>query len=188
MRFVTPELVRRCSPAAVIALVEDEYGYRRGTLKRGGNKVTFAHPRHLAAFLLTEFGLSLPEAGRALGRHHTTIINSRNFMLRQMEEDPEVFALVDRFTKRIASEPAIFMRLGGRLPMPGGTIKRRTPQFVLPNAASGKIKGLEELDALILAGKGDVPRLSVDQLNKSGAVGVAAAQEARGSLKDPAPN
>jgi chromosomal replication initiation ATPase DnaA len=51
--------------------------------------VDVVRARHVAAWLLREAGRSYPEIGKALGRDHTTAINS----VRRVEETPALMAV-----------------------------------------------------------------------------------------------
>lgn len=78
-------------------------------------------PRHEAAFrLVTEVGMSMPQAGRVLGgRDHTTILNS----LRKFTRDnPAATVVLEEARSRKAERPAIyipkFLHLRGLPPPP----------------------------------------------------------------------
>lgn len=164
MMFVTPGRVRRIDASAVIKLVEDTYGYPHGTLARGGNAHHISHPRHLVAFLLIEAGLSFPDVGKILNVHHTTAIHSRNVMVKAIEEDEEVRELVDGMRRAISVDPDTFLKPLSRIKSVV-RIQADTPAKMLPNIANGMFRATRELDELIVAGLGDKPRMTVEELS-----------------------
>lgn len=160
MTFLTPARARQINPDAVRILVEQTYGYRAGELLKHNHAPHIAHPRHLVAFLLVSQGMSYPRVGRALGgKHHTAILHSVRVVTQAMAEDQSVKDLVDSLKHQIESEPARFTR---PLPRIKSVIHvTQQPIAPLPDIASKTIAGMEELDDLILSGKGDIPRRGV---------------------------
>jgi chromosomal replication initiation ATPase DnaA len=53
-------------------------------------------PRRVIAWLFREHGLSYPEIGRLMNRHHTTIMHG----LSELQTDPELLAVAETFLDR----------------------------------------------------------------------------------------
>jgi len=164
MQFLTPARMQKTNAAAILALVEQAYGYVPGTLTRRSNARHIAHPRHLVAYLLVGAGMALSEVGRAIGRHHTTVINSCQFIERAAVADPELAQLITQLKMQIEADPAAFtckpmLKPLGRRPAQASRVLKQ-----LPDVASRSIPGMEELDKLILDGRGDRPRVAIEDL------------------------
>ena len=69
---------------ALLKYVAEYYGVRPSELKAAGNSRTVVIPRQVAMYLCkTLTSASLPDIGRAFGKHHSTVIHS----IRKVEED-----------------------------------------------------------------------------------------------------
>jgi hypothetical protein len=177
IKFLTPERLKKLNVQAVFSLVETAYGYEPGTLLRNrGHYRHLTHPRHLAIFLLVKSGMGYSELGRALKRDFSGIIHSFRFIQKAAAADPEVSRLVDEMVTTIAEDPQKFRlhpRIKSVLGRPGKNYSARRPSPprpapILPNVATLSIPGMEELDRLIMEGRGDRPRIPLAELERNG--------------------
>jgi hypothetical protein len=168
MKFLTPERCRKVNLEAIVSLVEEAYHYPPGTLRNRSQCAEFAHPRHLCAYLMTELGGRIMLSGAALSRHHTTIVHGRKVIAEHMKSDAQVRTLVESLLSTIRADPNRFaMRIRSVIQKTAAPAKpRKTKERPLPDQATKSIRGLEEIDDLILSGQGDKPRLAVSQLNR----------------------
>jgi chromosomal replication initiator protein len=90
------------SPEAILDAVARRFGLRRRDLRAPGRTGGPAAARQLAAYLLrTRCGLSLPEIGRRLGRHHTSALSSVRSAQRKLRHDASFASLVALVEKEI---------------------------------------------------------------------------------------
>jgi len=161
-KFITPDRVRSVDWEAVMHLVEDEYGYTHNTLLKRSNQHHISHPRHLVFYLLVEMGVPGARVARYFKKHHTTVLHSRAFVAKQMKQDASVRDLVSSLSAAIEANRDRFTK-----PIPRRSIIKRPaqpPPEPLPDVATGTIAGMEELDKLILAGRGDKPRKRISEV------------------------
>lgn len=87
---------------AILKFVGEYYGLRVSELKAASNSRTVVIPRQVAMYLCKQLtSASLPDIGRAFGKHHSTVIHS----IRKVEEDrrkdgdfnSQVGAMLDNF-------------------------------------------------------------------------------------------
>ena len=86
----------------LVKYVAEYYGVRPGELKAAGNSRTVVIPRQVAMYLCKSLtAASLPDIGRAFGKHHSTVIHS----IRKVEEErkkdadfnSQINAMLDNF-------------------------------------------------------------------------------------------
>lgn len=74
--FPGSELAARHLPL-VLAVLEQHPGVTLADVVGPSHKPAIADARHHLIYELYELGLSLPAVGRLVGRHHTTVMDSR---------------------------------------------------------------------------------------------------------------
>jgi chromosomal replication initiator protein len=86
----------------ILKFVADFYGVRPSELKTASNSRTIVIPRQVAMYLCkTLTSASLPDIGRAFGKHHSTVLHS----IRKVEDDrgkdgdfnSQINAMLDNF-------------------------------------------------------------------------------------------
>lgn len=75
--------------AEIVKSVEARFGLTRGAVTGCNRQKHIARARHAACHIARKNGYSLPEIGRAIGRDHTTVINSLNRAEHLLETDPD---------------------------------------------------------------------------------------------------
>jgi chromosomal replication initiator protein len=76
-------------------LVADHYNVKLAELKTRNNSKAVALPRQVAMYLMkTLTDASLPEIGKAFGKHHTTVIHSVRKIEEQRKKDPDFDRLI----------------------------------------------------------------------------------------------
>lgn len=82
----------------IIHTAADLYGVSIDLLLSKSEEVHVVRARHAAAWLMHQRGLSYPQIGRALGRHHTTIMAA----VRRIEAQPPVRGLLAGLLREVA--------------------------------------------------------------------------------------
>lgn len=77
---------------AIIERAAKRFGLTAADVLSKNRLKSVAHARHLAAWLLRDQGWSYQEIGKILGRHHTTVMNSVEWVELEMCMRPELVA------------------------------------------------------------------------------------------------
>lgn len=165
MEFLTPGRINLAINAeAILHLVENHYGYAHGTLKRKSNARDYSHPRHVVAYLLLRYGMSSVATAKFLGKNHATVLHSRAVVQKAFGEDESVTEFVKLLESEIDSDKERFRVKRTSLL---SVIKPRVSAKEPLSIANGLIHGTEDLDALIRSGKGDIPRVKIEDFNRA---------------------
>ncbi|MBR0681947.1 hypothetical protein GXW74_15740 [Roseomonas eburnea] len=98
------------APAPVVArLVEAaaaEFGVHGGAIYGPQRSAPIALARQVVMHLaVTRFDRSLPQVGRSLARHHTTVLHGSRAIAERIATDPDLAARVARVAAAITSNP-----------------------------------------------------------------------------------
>jgi chromosomal replication initiator protein len=92
----------RLSPEAVLSVVTRHFNVRLADLRSGTRTPRVIAPRHIAMYMLKRHcGLSFPEVGQRLRRHHTTAIHAFRKIERQRLEKASLHATLDLLEKEL---------------------------------------------------------------------------------------
>lgn len=99
----------RCLPAEraayVVTLTAVEFLVPIREITSSARTRELVRPRHVAAYLLVRgLGMSLPAAGRALCRHHTSILHAVRQIEAGMQKDGRLRASVQRLLSILATQ------------------------------------------------------------------------------------
>lgn len=84
----------------IIGHTEAHFGLDDGEILSPSRYRRAVRPRQIVDYLLRQSGLSLPKAGKAMGRDHTTIIHS----IKKVESEPELIAAAQLIQAAIDAE------------------------------------------------------------------------------------
>ena len=99
-----PLYAYRPAPELVLDVVARHYGLRMRDLKGSNRMEPLRTARRLASYLLrVRCGLSFPEIGRRLGRHHTTALNAVRQTQRHLGDDATLAGQLALIEKEIVS-------------------------------------------------------------------------------------
>ena len=93
--------------ADIIAAVARAYKMKPKDLRRKSNEREYVEPRQVAIYLArTLTRATLPQIGRELGKHHSTIYQSYVAVVARRTQDTEYAAWVDRIATEIRAARA----------------------------------------------------------------------------------
>jgi chromosomal replication initiator protein len=94
---------RTPSPDLILETVARQFGLRVRDIRGPGRSGPRNTARHLTAYLLKlRCGLSYPEIGRRLGRHHSTIVYAVRQTERRLAHDGSLAHILDLVEKEVA--------------------------------------------------------------------------------------
>jgi chromosomal replication initiator protein len=96
----------RPAPERVLELVARHFGVRTRDLRSRSRAAHSSTPRQVAIYLLRRHcGLSYPEVGRQLRRHHTTALHADRLVQRQLQSDAGLRSAIVVLEKELRSRP-----------------------------------------------------------------------------------
>lgn len=99
------ELMLMVDKDLVIGLVCQYFDLSLETMANKTRKPAIVYPRQVMEFMLsTKTPLSLADVGRLLGRHHTTVLASKNKIIEAYQKNPTVRRDIDELINRLPQE------------------------------------------------------------------------------------
>ena len=81
--------INPANPDEILLEVSKYYGITVTQILGRSRKKEIKNPRHIVCYILTKRGYSLSTVGKIMGRDHSTIINSRDWVIYNLYEMPE---------------------------------------------------------------------------------------------------
>lgn len=96
------------SPELILQEVADFYGLHDSDILGARRFAEIVWPRWMVCLLLREvLAMSLPQIGRFINQHHTTVLSALQCVPERMKADPELRAEVDEISRRVAAKATV---------------------------------------------------------------------------------